>query len=214
MSVSSLTAPVPAATTSGSPLPLVALPQGDLLTVPEASVPRIENALGDGIHFKPLRLDLERNEWVVLATFEPGAEIQLHYHTGPAEVYTLAGRWLYKEHQSQPQTAGSYLYEPGGSVHTFYAPADNTEDTILFVRVAGANVNFNEDGSFHSILDALTIRHLTDTLSAQQGLDQPRYIGGGEAGYTIVSAPPAPTAQSAATRTTNADAADAASGQR
>jgi quercetin dioxygenase-like cupin family protein len=182
--VSSFTAPVPATTTSGAPLPLVSLPQGELLTVAEASLPWIENALGDGIHFKPLRLDLERNEWVALATFKPGAVIQLHYHTGPAEVYTLQGRWLYREHAGQPQLPGSYLYEPGGSVHTFFAPADNTEDTIILVRVAGANVNFNEDGSFHSILDALSIRHLTGVLCAEQGLGEPRYIAGGEAGYT------------------------------
>lgn len=96
----------------------------------------------------------------------------------------MQGRWLYREYLDQPQTAGSYLYEPGGSVHTAFTPADNTEDTIVFVRVAGANVNFNEDGTFHSILDALTIRHLTDTLSAEQGLDTPRYIGGGESAYT------------------------------
>ena len=69
-------------------------------------------------------------------------------------------------------------------MHTFFAPAENTEDTIIFVRVSGANVNFSEDGSFHSILDALTLRHLTDTLSAEQGLGAPRYIGGGEAGFT------------------------------
>src|ERR1041384_5338788 len=99
MSIS--TAPAPAATSSGSPLPMVSLPQTELLSVDEASIPRIENALGEGIHFKPLRLDLERNEWVVLATFKPGAEIQIHYHTGPAEVYTISGRWMYKEYQDQ-----------------------------------------------------------------------------------------------------------------
>jgi hypothetical protein len=92
--VSPFTAPVPATTTTGAPLPLVSLPQDELLTVAEATLPWIENALGEGIHFKPLRLDLERDEWVALATFKPGGEIQLHYHTGPAEVYTLQGRWL------------------------------------------------------------------------------------------------------------------------
>jgi quercetin dioxygenase-like cupin family protein len=139
--MSSKTAPAPAKTMSGAPLPLVSLPQGELLTVAESDVPLIHDALGEGIHFKPLRLDLERNEWVVLATFKPGAEIALHYHTGPAEVYTLQGCWMYKEYQDQPQTPGSYLYEPGGSVHTFFAPADNPEDTIILVRVAGANIN-------------------------------------------------------------------------
>ena len=178
------TAPGPATTHTGSPLPLVALPQGDLLTVNEAEIPLVRDTLGEGIHVKPLRLDLENNEWVVLATFAPGAEIQLHYHTGPAEVYTLSGRWQYREHPDQPQTAGSYLYEPGGSVHTFITPEDNDEDTVIFVRVAGSNINFNEDGSFHSILDALLIRTLTEALAAEQGLGEIRYVGGGEAGFT------------------------------
>ena len=182
--MSNTTAPAPATTGGGSPLPLVALPQGELLTVNEAALPLLRDALAPGVHFKPLRLDLERNEWVVLATFEPGARVPLHYHTGPAEVYTLTGLWAYEEYPDQPQTAGSYLYEPGGSVHTFHAPETNTEDTIIFVRVAGSNINFNEDGSFHSILDALTIRFVTDALTAAQGLGAPRYIDGGEAGYT------------------------------
>src|SRR5262249_40376102 len=138
----------------------------------------------EGVHFKPLRVDLERNEWVVLAMFEPGAEVPLHYHTGPAEVYTLQGCWKYREYPDQPQTAGSYLYEPGGSVHTFYAPAENTEDTIILSRVAGANINFNDDGSLHSVLDAMTAATLVPALSAAQGVPVPRYIGGGEAGFT------------------------------
>jgi quercetin dioxygenase-like cupin family protein len=182
--VSISTAPVPAATSSGSPIPIVSLPQTALLTVNESDVPLIEDSLGEGIHFKPLRLDLENNEWVLLATFAPGASIQIHYHTGPAEVYTLSGRWMYKEYQDQPQTAGSYLYEPGGSVHTFFTPDDNTEDTVIFVRVGGSNINFNEDGSFHSILDAVSIRALTDTLAEERGLGEVRYIRGGEAGFT------------------------------
>jgi hypothetical protein len=85
----------------------------------------------------------------------------LHYHTGVAEVFTLSGRWHYREYPDQPQTAGSYLYEPGASVHTFITPADNTEDTVILVRVIGANMNFTEDGQFHSILDAALQRHLT-----------------------------------------------------
>jgi 2,4'-dihydroxyacetophenone dioxygenase len=182
--MTSSTAPGPATTSSGSPLPLVALPQTTLLTVNESEIPLVKDALGPGIHVKPLRLDLEHNEWVVLATFAPGSEIQLHYHTGPAEVYTLSGRWEYKEYPDQPQTAGSYLYEPGGSVHTFITPQDNDEDTVIFVRVCGANVNFNEDGSFHSILDALSIRALTDNLAAEQALGALKYIGGGEADFT------------------------------
>jgi 2,4'-dihydroxyacetophenone dioxygenase len=176
--------PAPMTTGSGALLPLVALPQGELLTVNEANIPRINDALGEGVHFKPLRLDLEAGVWVVLATIAPGASLPMHYHTGIAEGYTLSGSWHYLEYPDQLQTAGSYLYEPAGSVHTFVCPESNTEDTVLFIRVEGGNVNFTEDGQFHSILDSVTIRHLTAALAEAQGLGPVDYIGGGAAGLT------------------------------
>lgn len=175
--------PGPATTLTGAPLPLVALPQGELLTVNENDVPWVRNALGPGVHFKPLRLDIENGEWVVLAIFEPGASVPLHYHTGTAEVYTLTGCWHYYEYPDQLQTAGSYLYEPASSVHTFVTPADNTEDTVIFVRVVGANINFDNDGNFHSVLDAAFIAHQTAALAVEQDLGPVNYIGGGAAGY-------------------------------
>lgn len=180
----STTVPAPATTYAGAPLPLVALPQKQLLTVNENDIPLLDNFIGEGVSARALRLDLEHNEWVAVATFAPGASFPLHYHTGPAEIYTLKGRWVYKEYPTQPQTAGSYLYEPGGSVHTLYAPADNTEDTVMFVRVCGANINFDEQGAFHSMLDALQLRYLVDTVTAERGLKPSRYIEGGEAGFT------------------------------
>ena len=65
--------PGPAHTTTGAPLPLVALPQTELLTVNEKDIPLVRDTLGPGVHVKPLRLDIEKGEWVVLATFSPGA---------------------------------------------------------------------------------------------------------------------------------------------
>jgi 2,4'-dihydroxyacetophenone dioxygenase len=182
------TAPVPATTSSGTALPLVALPQRELLTINENNIPLITDTLGPGIHVKPLRLDLEEGCWVLLATFSPGAQLPVHYHTGVAEVYTLSGRWYYAEYPDQPQTAGSYLFEPSGSVHTFVCPDTNTEDTVFFLRVEGANINFTEDGQFHSILDAVTIQHLVTQLTEARGLDQPNYIRGGEVGFTAPEA--------------------------
>jgi quercetin dioxygenase-like cupin family protein len=176
--------PVPASTSTGAPLPLVALPQVELLSINEKDIPLIRDAAGPGVHFKPLRLDVEAGEWVILGIFAPGARIPLHYHTGAAEVYTLAGQWNYVEYPDQVQTVGSYLYEPAGSVHTLVVPESNTEDTVLFIRVAGANVNFTDDGQFHSILDATMFRHLTDTLSQEQGLGPVNHIGGGAGGFT------------------------------
>ncbi len=144
--------------------------------------PLIRDALGPGVHFQPLRVDIENGEWVVLATFAPGARVPLHYHTGVVDAWTLSGSWHYYEYPDQPQTAGSYLFEPGSSVHTLACPDANSEDTVVLFRVSGANVNFTDDGQFHSILDAALVAHLTDSLAAEQNLGPITYISGGAAG--------------------------------
>ncbi len=183
-----MTAPGPATTSTGKPLPFVALPQSELLTVNEQNVPLIKDALGPGVHFKPLRLDIENGIWVVLATFAPGSRIPLHYHTGAVDAWTISGCWYYLEYPDQKQTAGSYLYEPVASVHTLACPASNTEDTVVLFIVQGSNVNFDDDGQFHSILDAALITHLTGTLAAEQNLGPVNYISGGATGYTAKDA--------------------------
>jgi quercetin dioxygenase-like cupin family protein len=183
-----MTSPTTTTTTSGTPLPFVALPQTELLTVNDRDVPWLEDSLGPGIKVKPLRLDMEAGVWVILVAFAPGSSVPLHYHTGEAEVFTLSGRWHYAEYPDQPQTAGSYLFEPAGSVHTLLVAADNTEDTLMIVRVRGANVNFNEDGTLHSILDTTALVFLTDMFAAQAGIEGMAYIRGGEAGMTTAGA--------------------------
>jgi hypothetical protein len=50
--------PGPTATRSGNPLPCVAVPQGELLTVNENNIPLLRDTLAPGVHAKPLRLDL------------------------------------------------------------------------------------------------------------------------------------------------------------
>src|SRR6266508_1204952 len=177
--MTSTLSPGVATTNAGATLPLVALPQGELLTVNIDQIPMFKDLVAPGIHIQPLRLDLERGEWVFLATLAPGCELPLHYHTGPAQVWTIQGRWEYREYPGQPQTAGSYLYEPGGSTHTFFCPEDNTEDTVGLAWVEGAAINFNEDGTFHSIIDAVSAKHRTETASAAQGTGPVPYLHGG-----------------------------------
>jgi quercetin dioxygenase-like cupin family protein len=169
-------------TLSGAPLPVAALPQGELVTVNIDQIPLFKDIVAPGVHIKPLRLDAERGEWVVLATLEPGATLPIHYHTGVVQVWTIQGRWYYREYLDQPQVAGSYLYELGGSVHTFFCPEDNTEDTVAVAWIEGAAINFNEDGTLHSIMDATSIQHSVDKAVAEQGLGPVPYIRGGSAG--------------------------------
>ncbi|WP_042424462.1 2,4'-dihydroxyacetophenone dioxygenase family protein [Streptacidiphilus anmyonensis] len=172
--------PTVATTRSGATLPLIALPQTELLTIDTTTAPMLKRAFGDGADVQLLRLDPEAGRWVVLVHMAPGRTVPVHYHTGTAEVWTISGRWHYAEYPDQPQTAGCFLYEPGGSVHTLHTPADNTEDTVMLVLVTGANINFTEDGAFDSVIDAVSIQYLAEKAAHAQDITL-RYIHGGSA---------------------------------
>ena len=49
----------------------------------------------------------------------------------------------------------------------------------------GAQVSFNDDGTFHSLTDAVTMQYLTETVAAEQGVGPVPYICGGAAGPTV-----------------------------
>jgi len=89
MAMTLKTDPTIAATRSGAVLPVVAHPHGELLTVNVSRNPLLRDVLGPGVHFKPLRLDLEAGCWVILTVLSPGAKMPVHYHTGPAEAVNL-----------------------------------------------------------------------------------------------------------------------------
>jgi 2,4'-dihydroxyacetophenone dioxygenase len=169
---------------SASKVPVFSLPQNELLTVNASDIPVLKDALGPGINFQPLFLDPEVGVWSVIATFPPGVGLPIHLHTGPVHGYTLQGSWIYREYPDQPQTAGSYLYEPASSVHELYVPETNTEDTVILFIVYGANVSFTDDGQFHSVLDAITVQKLVEQCAHAQALGTVNYLTGGTAKYT------------------------------
>ena len=110
-------------------------------------------ALGDGTHLQLLQVDIPSGLWVVRTRFEPGVTIPTHRHTGPVYAFTIAGRWKYKEYP-EVNTAGSYLYEPAGSVHTLTVPADVEGLTDVWFAIYGANLNLDENGNVVSVIDA------------------------------------------------------------
>jgi 2,4'-dihydroxyacetophenone dioxygenase len=131
-------------------LPEVTTHQDRLLTINinDATPPAM-----DGVSLTPLFLDRENGVWVLYGKFAPGTVLPTHFHTGTVHFFKTKGRWNYREYPEDPQISGSYLYEPGGSIHTFMVPADAAEDAEGFMVVNGANVNF-VDGSYQNITDA------------------------------------------------------------
>ena len=71
-------------------------------------------------------LNRENGIWVLYGSIQLGTVLPTHFHTGTVHFFTTKSRWRYDEHPEDVQRAGSYLYEPGGSIHTFMIPADAT----------------------------------------------------------------------------------------
>jgi 2,4'-dihydroxyacetophenone dioxygenase len=148
-----------------------------LFTLNVNELPVFRNALGPGVDFQPLFIDTSNGIWCIRALFGPGIVLPSHLHTGPVHAYTLSGCWYYAEHPDQPQTAGSYLYEPAGTApHLFRTPDNNTEVTEIIFTVFGANVNFDANGNFHSLMDAGFIAGLVSSLARAQGIDAPTFV--------------------------------------
>jgi quercetin dioxygenase-like cupin family protein len=165
-------------------LPEIINHQDFLLTLDTSKEPVIVETL-PGVDVWPLFLDAENGVWVLRARFKPGTTLPRHFHTGTVHFYTLSGSWHYLEYPDQPQTAGCYLYEPGGSIHTFHCPED-AEPADGFMVVEGANVNFDEEGNFVNIMDSGWIEQMVLAAAKAQGI-KPRYIKpGAGAGCTRV----------------------------
>lgn len=156
--------------------PLTVKDHTKLLTLDAKDAPIYKDMLVPGLDVQPLFLDPNNGVWCLRVFFAPGVRLPTHYHTGTVHLWTLSGSWNYVEHPDQPQTAGCYLFEPGGSVHTFSVPEDNTEVTETLMIVQGANINFDENGEYHSTMDASSITAMIEAAIKERGLDPSVYI--------------------------------------
>jgi quercetin dioxygenase-like cupin family protein len=130
----------------------------------------------EGVTFQLLQADVETGLWVVRVRFAPGVSIQRHKHTGEVFGFTLRGAWKYLEYP-EVNTAGSYLYEPAGSVHTLHALESNTEITDAWFAIRGANLNLDEKGNVESVLDAGAALEIYRAQCRQAGYPAPDVIG-------------------------------------
>ena len=133
-------------------------------------------ALGDGTHLSLLQVDVEAGLWVIRTKFEPGVTVPTHKHTGEVFAFTISGSWKYLEYP-EVNVAGSYLYEPAGSVHTLTVPEENDGLTDVWFAIYGANLNLGADGSVESVVDAFLVRDSYFALCEANGHGRPNVIG-------------------------------------
>lgn len=142
---------------------------------------------GEGTSLTPLFIDRENGVWALYGRFAPGTILPTHYHTGIVHFFTTKGQWNYLEYPDDPQTAGSYLFEPGGSIHTLSVPAEATEHAEGFFVIQGANVNFL-DGEYQGITDAGSIEEGILAAVKAGVMAMPKYIRA-PGGAAVTTAP-------------------------
>src|SRR5882724_2613503 len=141
----------------------------------ESELPFVEFA--EGVELQLLQVDLDQGLWIVRTRFQPGITIQTHKHTGSVFAVTFAGSWKYLEYPDV-NTAGSYLFEPAGSIHTLTVPATERDVTDVWFAIYGANLNLDANGNVESIIDAAFIHQLYFAGCEAKGLATPAVIVG------------------------------------
>ena len=129
------------------------------------------------VAFQLLQASVETGLWVARVRFETGVTLQRHKHTGEVFAFTLKGSWKNLEYP-EINSAGSYLYEPAGSIHTLHVPETNTEVTDVWFAIRGANLDLTEDDQVERVIDAAAVLEIYRAQCADQGLPPPDVIGG------------------------------------
>lgn len=128
--------------------------------------------IGEGGKLRVLQVKPKEGLWIVENIFQAGYEVDTHKHTGPVWGYTRSGAWKYKEYD-YVNRAGSFLYEPAGSVHTLQCIEDNTE---VWFQMYGSNINLDANGNITGVVDgALTLEFYLG-MCAHLGLPPPNVL--------------------------------------
>jgi 2,4'-dihydroxyacetophenone dioxygenase len=145
----------------------------------EGDLPFVD--IGDGSRIQLLQVDLASGVWVIRSHFPPGITIPTHKHTGHVYAFTQTGSWHYLESPEAVNRAGSYLYEPAGSVHTLHVPESNDEVTDVWFTIHGANLNLDAQGQVEMVIDAHLIHGFYKMLCEQEhGIADPPVVVIGE----------------------------------
>jgi hypothetical protein len=129
-------------------------------------VPWVPNLAYPGTWFRLLQADVDAELYVMAGKMAAGLAVGTHRHTGAVHMFTFSGAWRYLEHE-YVNRAGSYLYEPPGSVHTLEVPAGNSELTETLTIVYGTTEYLGPDGSVVAVSDAAsTLRGFYESCEA------------------------------------------------
>ena len=91
---------------------------------------RLWVANGPGRWSRPLCLNVSQGYWVHITKVTKAGVVSRHRHPAPVHGFVIEGKWRYLE-RDWVATAGSYLYEPPGDVHTLVVDEGDTMTTLF-----------------------------------------------------------------------------------
>ena len=106
--------------------------------------------VGPGRWSRPLCFNVSQGYWVHLTKATEAGVVSRHRHPAPVHGFVLEGRWRYLE-RDWVATAGSYLYEPPGDVHTLVV--DPGDSMVTLFHNTGALLYCDEDGQVTGTTD-------------------------------------------------------------
>ena len=124
------------------PMPIDA--RTEIVTQAIPDDPRVWVPQADRVFFRPLFFNTTNGQWCNLLKVCKSGFLSRHRHPAPVHGYVIKGKWRYLEHD-WVATAGSYVFEPPGEIHTLVVDED-CDEMITFFNISGAMIYVDETG--------------------------------------------------------------------
>ena len=142
-----------------------ALSNGDDLDDERLWVPQTES-----VSFRPLCFCVSGGYYVNLLRVRGAGLLSRHRHPGPVHGHVLKGKWKYLEHEWEA-SAGSYVFEPPGEIHTLVVP-EGVDEMITLFHVTGSLLYCDPEGKVTGAEDVFTKLELAKKHYAEVGLGE------------------------------------------
>ena len=119
-------------------IPLPPDAQLEIVTKAIPDDPRVWVPQADRVFFRPLFFNTTNGQWCNLLKVCKAGFLSRHRHPAPVHGFVIKGQWRYLEHD-WVATAGSYVFEPPGEIHTLVVDED-CEEMITFFNISGAMI--------------------------------------------------------------------------
>ncbi len=127
----------------------------------------------EGVWLQAACFNVTSGGLTVLLKGMPGAQLGVHYHTGPVRGFTMSGNWRYLEHDwiAGP---GSFIFEPAGEAHTLVITEESPEPAVILFMIDGALIYLDKpvDGTMLALEDVFSALEMFRAHYRANGLDE------------------------------------------